>query len=191
MLIAKACPIMCVYRKHGGQRGYKGHVLNLPQNIQGFLTKLPANVAQLPFLIIRRHGADNTFKDCTVRREKVLGAITWLKHNNPYYADIEIDQEALQQLPVHGVPEHLPTLDDPDANLEPLLQLDINNSGDQEEPPEHNATGSRTAASRACRCCGVSCSSRLRRLSLLACSLLWRCSSSLVKAGDKIKWDSS
>ena len=29
MLIARACPIMCVYRKHGGQRGYKGHVLKV------------------------------------------------------------------------------------------------------------------------------------------------------------------
>ena len=26
MVIAKACPIVCVYRKHGGQRGYTGHV---------------------------------------------------------------------------------------------------------------------------------------------------------------------
>ena len=32
MLIARACPIMTVYRKHGGQRGYQGHVLNLPQH---------------------------------------------------------------------------------------------------------------------------------------------------------------
>jgi len=29
MLIAWACPIMTVYRKHGGQRGYQGHVLNI------------------------------------------------------------------------------------------------------------------------------------------------------------------
>jgi hypothetical protein len=38
MLIARACPIMTVYRKHGGQRGYRGHVFNLPQNIQGFFS---------------------------------------------------------------------------------------------------------------------------------------------------------
>ena len=30
LLIARACPIMTVYHKHGGQLG---HVLNLPQNI--------------------------------------------------------------------------------------------------------------------------------------------------------------
>ena len=41
MLIARACPIITIYRKHGGQRRYKGHVVkgvqhhffNMPQNI--------------------------------------------------------------------------------------------------------------------------------------------------------------
>ena len=47
MLIARDCPVMCVYRKHGGQRGYRGHVLNLPQDTQGFLNRLPRNIAQL------------------------------------------------------------------------------------------------------------------------------------------------
>ena len=62
MLIARAFPIMCVYRKHGGQRGYKGHVLNLPQDVQGFLTTLPANVSDLPVLIIRKQGAGKNWK---------------------------------------------------------------------------------------------------------------------------------
>ena len=57
MFIARAFPIMCVYRKHGGQRGYKGHVLNLPQDIQRFLGSLPVNVSDLPVLIIRKRGA--------------------------------------------------------------------------------------------------------------------------------------
>ena len=74
MLIARACSIMCVYRKHGGQRGYRRHVLNLPQDIQGFLNRLPRNTAQLPYLIIRRHGTDNKHRDCTVRRQKVTAS---------------------------------------------------------------------------------------------------------------------
>ena len=41
MLIARVCPIMSIYRKHGGQRGYKGHVLNLTQDIQSFLDSFP------------------------------------------------------------------------------------------------------------------------------------------------------
>jgi hypothetical protein len=60
MLISRVCPIMRVYRKHGGQRGYKGHVLNLPQDIQSFLNRLPSRVADLPVLIVRRHGAEDT-----------------------------------------------------------------------------------------------------------------------------------
>ena len=57
LLIARAFPIMPIYRKHGGQRRYKGHVLNLPQDIQGFLNSLPANVSDLPILVIRKQGA--------------------------------------------------------------------------------------------------------------------------------------
>ena len=41
MLIARGCPVMCVYRKKGGQCGYKNHVLNFPQDIQGSLDSCP------------------------------------------------------------------------------------------------------------------------------------------------------
>lgn len=107
MLIARVCPIMCVYRLKGGQRGYNGHVLNLPQDLQGFLTKLPCYVTDLPVLVVRRHGADNTHRDCRVRRDHVLNALLWLKQNNPFYREIEIDAHALNSLPVDGVPEDI------------------------------------------------------------------------------------
>ena len=99
-LVARACPIMCVFRKHGGQQGYKGHVFKSSPRHLGFLNRLPPNVTQLPYLIIRRHGTENTHRDCRVRREKALQAITWLKENNPFYANIAIDYESLERLPV-------------------------------------------------------------------------------------------
>ena len=52
--------LMSVYRKHGGQRGYRGHVLNLPQDIQSFLNRLPSRVSDLSILAVRRHGVDNS-----------------------------------------------------------------------------------------------------------------------------------
>lgn len=85
MLIACACPIMCVYHKHGGQRGYKGHVLNMPQDVQGFLDRLPCHVSRLPILVLRRHGQQNTHADFRVRRDKVLTALQWLQLNNQCY----------------------------------------------------------------------------------------------------------
>ena len=62
MLIAQACPLMCVYTKHGGQYGYKGHVVNMPQNIQSFIKRLPRDISEVPFIVVRRKGTENTLK---------------------------------------------------------------------------------------------------------------------------------
>ena len=40
MLIARALPIMRVYIKPGGQRGYSGHCINLPQTCN-IVAKIP------------------------------------------------------------------------------------------------------------------------------------------------------
>jgi hypothetical protein len=42
-----------------------------------------------------------------VRRWKIKEALTWLKPNNPLYADIEISEERLLQLPEDGIPDEL------------------------------------------------------------------------------------
>ena len=84
ILIARVCPIMSVYRKHDGQRGYKGHVLNLPQDIQSFLNRLASRVPDLPVLVVKRHCVENIhFTDFTVRQHRVLEAVLWLTTNNP------------------------------------------------------------------------------------------------------------
>jgi hypothetical protein len=129
MLISRVCPIMRVYRKHGGQRGYKGHVLNLPQNIQSFLNRLPSRVADLPVLIARRHGAEDTHRDFTVRRHKVLEAVLWLKTNNPFFKDIEIDRDVIQSLPENGIPDELRYVID-----ENELSVYVENEGPPQDP---------------------------------------------------------
>ena len=107
MLIARVCPIMSVYRKHGGQRGYRGHVLNLPQDIQSFLNSLPSRASDLPVLVLRRHGVENTHRDFIVRQHRVLQAVLWLTTNNPYFKDLEIDREAINCLPENSIPNGL------------------------------------------------------------------------------------
>ena len=117
MLIARGCQVMCVYRKKGGQRGYKNHVLNFPQDIQGFLDSLPSYVCDLPFLVVRRMGQDNSHRDFKVRRTRVYDALVWLRDNNRFYQDIHINMDAVSSLPEDGVPEELLTVeeqDDPD-----------------------------------------------------------------------------
>ena len=49
-------------------------------------------------MIEQRHGADDTPRDFTVRRHRVLEAILCLKRNNSFFEDIEIDEDVILSL---------------------------------------------------------------------------------------------
>ena len=74
MLIAHALPIMRVYIKPGGQHGYSGHCINLPQNVTELAKYLPRYPKNLAVIIVKLKGRDNTFKDVNVRKQKVHNA---------------------------------------------------------------------------------------------------------------------
>ncbi|CAG8807182.1 13042_t:CDS:1, partial [Dentiscutata erythropus] len=64
MLIAQVFPVMSVYRLRGGQLGYRGNVINFPQDIREFTTRLPRHPSSLDILIVRRQSGDSTsFRD--------------------------------------------------------------------------------------------------------------------------------
>ena len=52
MLIAQVFTVMTVYRLQGGQTGYRGNVINFPQDIHGFTTRLPRHPSSLDVLVI-------------------------------------------------------------------------------------------------------------------------------------------
>ena len=53
MLIARALPIMRVYIKPGGQHGYSGHCINLPQKVSDIATSLPRYPRDLAVIIVK------------------------------------------------------------------------------------------------------------------------------------------
>ena len=78
---------------------------------------------------------DNSHRYFTVCRHQVLEAVSWLKTNNPYFKDVEIDQVAIESLPENGIPSELRYLESelcPNENVdegpaqEPLLANDMN-----------------------------------------------------------------
>ena len=75
MLIARALPIMRVYVKPGGQRGYSGHCINLPQNIEELASSLPRYPKDISVIVVKMKGKDNNFKDVSVRRQNVSDAL--------------------------------------------------------------------------------------------------------------------
>lgn len=107
MLIAKALPIMHIYIKPGGQRGYSGDTINLPQNVSELAQSLPRYPKDLSIIIVRAKGKGNFVKNLSVRRQVVSDAIHWLIKNNPHYSDIELNYNALNSLPENNVPSEI------------------------------------------------------------------------------------
>ena len=59
MLIARVFTVISVYRLRDRQYGYRGNVINFPQDIQEFATRLPRHSSSLEVLIVRRHSANS------------------------------------------------------------------------------------------------------------------------------------
>ena len=101
MLIARALPIMNVYVKPGGQRGFSGHCINLPQQVSELAQSLPRYSKHVSLLLVTMNGKDKVFKDVIVRRSKVQQALIWLIQNNPHYTNVTLNLDSLQSLPVN------------------------------------------------------------------------------------------
>jgi hypothetical protein len=94
LLIARVHPLISVFKLKGLQYGYRGNVINFPQNVQKFATQLPHPKENL-LAIVNVRSEDKTGKihDFRVRVKKVRDALQWLKNNNCYYKDIEISED--------------------------------------------------------------------------------------------------
>ena len=114
MLIARTLLIMRVYIKPGGQRGYSGHCINLPQNVTELATSLPRYPKDVAVIIVKVKGRDNTFKDMTVQKQKVHDVLVWLVNNNPQYSELLVNEDALNILPEFGVQSELMTVETDD-----------------------------------------------------------------------------
>src|SRR5581483_4523617 len=131
MLISQVFTVISVYRLRGGQTGYRGNVINFPQDVLGFTSRLPRNPSTLDVLVVRRQSPNdpNAFRDFAVRRSKVGRALIWLKENNNYYRDITIDQEILNSLPENGsIINMLPQIQDEQSEEE---GEDVNDNEDK------------------------------------------------------------
>ena len=76
MLIARVFPVMSVYTKPGGQRAYRGHCINFPQEVQQPFYTLPRQPKELPVIIVTVDGKNDMSKDLIVRREKSIVCLT-------------------------------------------------------------------------------------------------------------------
>ncbi|KAK3922133.1 ER membrane protein complex subunit 10 [Frankliniella fusca] len=102
-LISLIYPVLSVFKLKGLQFGFSGNVINFSQDVSGFARKLPHKVEELPSVMLLKYENDKTnTKYFSVRADKVVKALQWLKVNNKFYSDVEICQENIHLLPENG-----------------------------------------------------------------------------------------
>ncbi|CAB3978462.1 Hypothetical predicted protein [Paramuricea clavata] len=96
-------------------------------------------------------GKDNTFKDVKVRREKVHHTLLWLLRNNPHYSNVTINQDALESLPIDGVPSDIMTVEsENDILSDEIISPDLGPSSDNLEDKVYNETTEMSSFMPAC-----------------------------------------
>ena len=104
MLIAQIFLIISVYYLRGGQYAYCGNVINFPQDVLEFTTRLLRCPLSLDVLLVHHHSSvSRAFKDFNMHHSVVFRALTQLKKNNCYYSNIVIDKDILRSLSENGL----------------------------------------------------------------------------------------
>lgn len=95
-LIGRIKPIMSInILKVGGQLSYSGSVINFMQETNEIAKKLPRDPRTAMTIVVAKATNKDRFKVLSVR---LRAALLWLKANNRYYADIEIDEVVLSEI---------------------------------------------------------------------------------------------
>lgn len=102
LLIVRCHPLMRAYRFAGGQYVYRGHVLNLDQDVGVFSVSLPwrANSNDIPILVIEaRGGGACEGRYFNTSRVRVENALVWLTANSPADRDVIFNWANPEALP--------------------------------------------------------------------------------------------
>ena len=100
-LISKATVFMkMVILPRGGQRAVRGQVINFPSDVDGIVSQLPRLPSGEDIVYVQRPDSTTEVESQSVewrarylkcRYSKVMGALGWLKINNPLYKDVIIN----------------------------------------------------------------------------------------------------
>ncbi|KAJ7939638.1 hypothetical protein B0H13DRAFT_1458800, partial [Mycena leptocephala] len=94
------------------QRGVRGHVIVYPQRPSDIAKVLPPSIEEVvtPICVIfvgssppTQEWLQKKAKPLTVRKEKVMSALDWLKSHNPLYKDVEINRHVFDGQPDEAI----------------------------------------------------------------------------------------
>jgi hypothetical protein len=119
MLLSPVISIMSVFRLPTGGHVSRGYVANFKPDVAGFIREIPLTAEQLPCLVIRRRGVDNTCAEFKVCRKRVDAVGRFLIQNHPGFAShrITFSQTNCDLLPEDGLLLNIPTMDSDNDEL--------------------------------------------------------------------------
>ncbi|CAF4211828.1 unnamed protein product, partial [Adineta steineri] len=110
----------CIIKLHSpwhspntAQPALKGNCITFPQNLSNIATSLPLSPNELSasikiiFIGSSKPARHHLRKILTVRRQRILHALIWLKENNALYSHISLDKHIIASLPDDDVPESI------------------------------------------------------------------------------------
>ena len=110
----------CIIKLHSpwhspstAQSALKGNCITFPQNVSNIATSLPlspndlCSSIKIIFIGSSKPSRYHLRKILTVRRQRILDALTWLKQNNMLYAHVSLDKHIIAALPENDIPECL------------------------------------------------------------------------------------
>ena len=100
MLIARVSPILQVTYARDGQLKYSGHTISFPQEISNITSHQPNHVGDLDMLIVNKKSIGQQQYNFYVSRTQVSEVLRFKIQNDLYYKDVEIDEDALEALPI-------------------------------------------------------------------------------------------
>lgn len=104
MFITRVNVVMKEFQIGNSNISYKGNVLNVEKEIQPVINRLPLIPSEIPMVKYRKSNPNSPSgnKYFNVSRDKILSWLAWLKNNNRYCKDINIDYHTLNILPRNG-----------------------------------------------------------------------------------------
>lgn len=134
----------CIIKLHSpwhspstAQPALKGNCITFPQNVSNIATSLPLSPNELAasikivFIGACKPSRHHLRKVLTVRRQRIVDALNWLKKNNTLYSHILLDKHIIAALPDDDVPESLwETLD----HIEDVTSANAEREGYVEDP---------------------------------------------------------
>jgi hypothetical protein len=126
---------MSVFRLPSGGNLSRGYAANFKQDVV-FIREIPLTTSQLPCLVIKRRGVDNSYAEFKVCRKRVEEVGRFLIQHHPGFAShrITFSQTNRDLLPEDGLLSHIPTMD---ADHEDLVVTE-EGAMTRDVPPEDN-----------------------------------------------------